>query len=1336
MPVAVVTEKPAVARDIAAVLGAKRAAQGCLVGNGYVVTWAVGHLVGLAEPGEMDPHWKSWSRGALPMLPRAWKLVVFSQTHEQFDLLKRIINGSDIERVVCATDAGREGELIFRYIYRMAGCKKPVERLWISSLTPEAIQKGFSQLAPAAKFSALANAAEGRSRADWLVGMNLTRAYSLTMGDTLYSVGRVQTPTLAMLVEREQAISSFVPKPYREVVATFGASETEQYTGLWINSPGPEDDTDDLRARLPADTDLAECIRDRCLGKTGRVKSVTGSDKTLPPPFFYDLTELQRHANRLFGFTASKTLSLAQSLYEQHKLISYPRTDSRHLTTDVVAELGAVVRTIASRYEGMVAEGSGQRPLHGRFVNNSKVRDHHAIIPTSVSASGKRLSHDEILLYDLICRRLLMAWHADTKTRFVRVTTEVVSDDACDIFLSRGSQMTQVGWKVLDLHGSSNREPSMGLPDRLAEGQRSVVSQAEILNKETQPPKRFTDATLLSAMETAGKCLDDRELEDAMRERGLGTPATRASILETLIEREYLERNGKSLHATAKGIALIDGVHERVKSPGMTAEWEYALKRMEQGHGSLDEFVSNIERYVTDVVREVLGRSKTPMELEQVPHLPAQCEVVKSADPEQTSAVTASVGPGAPLDQILRARFGYEQFRPHQEDVCMAVSQGRDALLVMPTGSGKSLCYQLPGIARGGTTVVISPLIALMEDQTAKLKAMGFAAERVHSGRSREESREACRAYLQGKLDFLTIAPERLGVPGFPEMLARRPPVLIAIDEAHCISHWGHDFRPDYRLLGERLPLLRGAPVLALTATATTRVQDDILAQLGMTNAGRFIRGFRRDNLGIEVIECQPSQRLPHVLHVLEAPERRPAIVYVPTRKAAEQVAEALSARFRAAPYHAGLSAEARAQTQAGFQSGAIAVVVATVAFGMGIDKSDIRTVVHMALPGTIEGYYQEIGRAGRDGKPSRALLLYSFIDRKMHERFFERDYPGTDSLEELLEAVLPEGIKRTDLLAATDLEADVAEAAVTKLWIHGGITVDDNDVIRVTSKTWQPSYEAIRDHRTMQLGLVFDFARGGGCRMLRLIHHFGETKDRAVCGVCDVCAPTACVARQFREATDFEKLRLQRIAQKLRERDGVATGTLYRQLYPDESVDRSTFEADIDAMARANLVSVVDETFEKEGRSIRFRRVMLMADGYSALETALASVRFSVVEDLRPGVRRRPAREVGATKPKRDRRDAARSTRKGREAEAKKPSPPAQPTNNADPGAVERLRKWRLEVARTKRIPAFRILSDRTLTDIACARPANLEDLLVVRGVGPHMIEHYGLAILGVLRG
>jgi len=1307
MSVAVVAEKPSVARDIAAVLGATSRRDGAFSGGGYVVTWAIGHLVGLAEPHQIRAEWKPWRWSQLPMVPRAWPLIVLEKTRAQFEAVRAVLSDPAVHEVVCATDAGREGELIFRLVYEAAGCRKPVRRLWISSLTEDAIRSGFRALRPGSDFDALASAATGRSRADWLVGMNLSRAYGLASDQPL-SVGRVQTPTLAMVVERELAIRRFVPEDYLEVVATFSPRDPERYPGTWFREVAGKPSR-----RLPADGAEARAIADRVRAPTAvaRVASSASETKRIPPPFLYDLTELQRHANRLYGYSAQRVLQVAQALYEKHKLLTYPRTGSRHLSSQVAAELPQVVRAIEAPYRDRLAAGTGIHPLSRRFVDDSKVTDHHALIPTATPASPERLSEDERRIYDLVCRRLLSAWHGDFVWDAATVVTEVLSAAAVDRFESSGIAVRELGWKALDV--GEERRPS--LPPGLVHGSPVKVLDAKPVSRRTQPPQRFTDATLLTAMETAGKALDEKELSDAMRETGLGTPATRAGMIETLLEREYLARQGKALAATEKGIQLISAVDPVVKSPEMTGRWEARLQRIERGQEPLEPFMAGIESYL----KEVIGRMSVPERGRRPPEVdPRQGllfpvgPVEAQARPAPSATAARAQVPPERLRELLRSTFGFESFRPHQEPVCQAATRGDDVLLVMPPGAGKSLCYQLPGIARGGTTLVVSPLIALMEDQVAKLRKTGRSAERIHSGRERSESRAVLQAYLDGALDFLFIAPERLGVPGFVERLARRRPTLIAIDEAHCISQWGHDFRPDYRLLGERLPLLLPAPVIALTATATPTVQKDIVKQLALKAPRTFIHGFRRHNIAVEVVELSPGARPERAKAILAERSRRPAIVYAPSRKTAESVAGELSAVCSAEAYHAGLGARVRGDIQSRFLAGETEVIVATIAFGMGVDKPDVRTVIHLALPGSVEGFYQEIGRAGRDGKPSRAVLLHSYADRRTHEFFHRRDYPEPEQLNRIFQAVGGAGPKE-QLRARTRMDGDLFEKALEQLWIHGGVEISPDEEVSRGRSGWESSYAAQRARRVEQFEEMARFAEGPGCRMLRLVRYFGDAEDGgASCGACDRCAPKSAVGSVLRPARPDEQEVAREILGALRASDGQGAGRLCKRCFGDSPApeDRRRFDALLAALVRAGLVRAEEDAFEKEGRRIAFTRVSLTAAGRSSPDVS------------------------GLALPQEPEQKRRRSGRKERGGRRRSERPGVEPA--AAPGPlVSALKAWRLQEARRRRIPAFRILTDRTLMGLAAARPSTERELLAVHGVGPKIAETYGEALIALCR-
>jgi superfamily II DNA helicase RecQ len=562
-------------------------------------------------------------------------------------------------------------------------------------------------------------------------------------------------------------------------------------------------------------------------------------------------------------------------------------------------------------------------------------------------------------------------------------------------------------------------------------------------------------------------------------------------------------------------------------------------------------------------------------------------------------------------------------------------------------------------------------------------------------------------------LQFLFIAPERLRVPGFGEMLAKRKPALIAIDEAHCISQWGHDFRPDYRMLGQYLPALRPAPVLALTATATPTVQSDIVQQLGMIEPAWFIHGFRRSNLAIEVVALAMPVRPGAICGLLADAARRPAIVYATSRKGAEKLAEELSRLVPAAAYHAGLEATTRERVQTAFQSGELEVVVATIAFGMGIDKADIRTVIHAGLPATLEGFYQEIGRAGRDGEPSRTYLMHSYADQRTHDFFLNRDYPPADHLQQVYRALGEEPRPVEELRARSKLSEEEFDKALEKLEIHGGARVDFGGNVTAGGAGWKKTYTIQAQFRAEQMEKVLRFTASQECRMSALVRHFGDVEDaQQSCGICDVCDPAGAVLRLFRRPTAEERRIVQTIADELRAVDYKAAGTLQRRVDAAGRMSRDEFDSLLEAMVRAGLIDIEEATFEKDKEVIRFRKVRLTDSGLEMRSSTPVELLLS------DGV----VKEFGGQSSTPSRAKKAKSTAKDS----------ASVSLSAKGEALAaRLKQWRAAEAKRLGLPAYMVLNDRTLAAVAQARPANPRELLEISGMGPAKVERFGQAIL-----
>ncbi|MGI5885606.1 MAG: DNA topoisomerase 3 [Candidatus Spyradocola sp.] len=587
--ICVLAEKPSVARDIARVLGAGTPGKGCLKGNGYVVTWAVGHLVTQRNPDEIDPRWKQWRPDTLPILPDSIPLKVIpdARAAEQYRNVASILNAPQVDRVICATDAGREGELIFRRIYSMCGCLKPFSRLWISSMTEEAISEGFSRLKDGTEYDALYRSAQCRADADWLVGMNGSRAFTLRY-DSLLSVGRVQTPTLSLLVSREQEIRAFVPEEYWEVIADFGA-----YKGTYIDAAG--------KTRLP-NPDAAERIAQAVRGQEGQVESVKTERKRVPPPLLYDLTTLQREANARYGLTAQATLELAQSLYEKYKVLTYPRTDSRHLPHDMRPKIQKVFSLLPEPYRALVPTADALVDPGKRVYDDAKLTDHHAIVPTGRDPGS--LPPAEQRIYDMVARRLLAAFYPDMVYDAMTAVTLV----GAHRFLSKGRAVAALGWQAVQPPPRSPKkdQEEPALP-QLARGQSVRVQDAAPVKKKTTPPPPYNENTLLGAMENAGRFVEDEDLRRQLKERGLGTPATRAAIIERLIEVGYVRREKKALLPTDKGMKLIAVVPEQMSSPETTGRWEKGLSDIAKGKMDPEKFMASIRRYCAFLCQYATG---------------------------------------------------------------------------------------------------------------------------------------------------------------------------------------------------------------------------------------------------------------------------------------------------------------------------------------------------------------------------------------------------------------------------------------------------------------------------------------------------------------------------------------------------------------------------------------------------------------------------------------------------------------------------------------------------------------------------------------------------------
>ena len=576
----VLAEKPSVAMSLSKVIGADQRGDGYMEGNGYLVSWCVGHLVELSQPEAYDEKYAKWRYDDLPILPEHWQYQVSASTKKQFGILKKLMQRKDVESLICATDAGREGELIFRLVYHQCGCKKPVERLWISSMEDSAIREGFQKLRPGTEYDALYEAALCRERADWIVGINATRLFSCLYGQTL-NVGRVMTPTLAMVVMRDAAIRAFKPEPFYSAELKFRDFQA-----------GGER----MKEKAEAEKLVAEC----CQAGSAIITKVEQKEKSEKPPALFDLTSLQREANRQLGFTAQQTLDYTQALYEK-KLVTYPRTDSRYLTDDMAPLVPELVSVIQQSFQ---IQADVPAPVNAaQVINSKKVTDHHAIIPTKTAAGYdiSSLPSGEQAILTMLAVRLICA----VGTPCLYAETVVEAECAGQKFRTKGKTATDIGWRRYAGKPSEEAEKNAGtseLPE-LSEGMTLELARVDLKEGKTSPPKRFTEDLLLSAMESASS----DEFPAGVERKGIGTPATRAAIIEKLVQKGFIERRGdkktKYLCSTDKGNALVTVVPEQIQSPSMTADWEEKLLKIEHGEYDSDAFMGEISSMVSGLVK-------------------------------------------------------------------------------------------------------------------------------------------------------------------------------------------------------------------------------------------------------------------------------------------------------------------------------------------------------------------------------------------------------------------------------------------------------------------------------------------------------------------------------------------------------------------------------------------------------------------------------------------------------------------------------------------------------------------------------------------------------------
>ncbi len=1177
----------------------------CEIGR---IVWTNGHLLGLAAPEDIEPSWQKWQTESLPMLPtpEQWFTKALNEAAQiRLQFLQQEIVKSAYDLCVVATDPGREGQLIAQWLLQGLQLGAPIYRLWLQSLDAASIRSAWEHKQLNDSYAGLGHSAEARARSDWLVGLNLSRYYSIHLG-ALFPVGRVQTPTLQLVKDRENQISGHLPSVQWSLSARLDSAPWE---AKLCESVNPLVRVDDLQKRQRSHTRFsadkkANWTPQLTLPFRIEVSGRYDQEFSENPPPFYNLLDIQIDANRLLNYSAAQTAALCQELYEVHELISYPRTESRTLPTALVAEQQALAQSFAqmpSLTGGLCVEPELLKPLPESHLHTPESHhEHYALVPVQTPVTVLRA--DLASIFELISRRWFQAFMGPVRGH-TSVITLLPSEEGTRAFWEKNKLLWVI--EIRQISDSGFRKDQKELPGRCektlpVQGEHFSVAEFQWQEHPIPAPALMSEAELLRAMtkDTANSQKTSSSPQSESSRIGLGTAATRAAVIESLKEDGYLHAAHGILTTTAKAKTLLEQVHPLLRSTQLTSRWESMLAKIEGDKLVTSAFLDQVARFL----REVIFHVEKPM--------PSFSPLI--AEPNENASSSRTSLPGPALEkkpsaykppskkmvrEVLLERFKITDFRPHQEDVCMAVAAGKDALLVMPTGCGKSLCYQLPGLLRGGKVLVLSPLISLMQNQASHLSNLGIAAGLLHSGLTRDQSRDICSKYRDQSEFFLFIAPERLGLGRFLEFLHRYPPNLIAIDEAHCISGWGHDFRPDYRLIGSCLESLKEIPKIALTATAGQQVQADIVSRLKMKNPHTVITGFRRTNIAIEVDYVEDSHKSKVVHKIAEDVTRLPMIIYTPTRKLADTLAASFPPPYKAAAYHAGLPSSERQAIIDHFLAGNIDIMVATVAFGMGIDKANIRTVVHYSVPGNPENYYQEIGRAGRDGKLSRAILLYSWEDWRIQEYLLNKSYPDAKNLQKVSDLLAKSPKTLPQLQAALGYDPEELTALLEKL---RGLQMIQQLGQHFALREGAPSiidegYAAQVSKRKESLQFMDQFTRSSACRMSTIVGYFtNDPNQLKPCGICDICFPNYSSLGIRQKLSDEDLKRCRIILETLADYPQVAKGKLWKEM--PGGWQQGEFDALLACLEQYGMIKIKREQFQKKDHLIHFQKITLLS--------------------------------------------------------------------------------------------------------------------------------------------